>query len=211
MKTSRKNLKDTFRCGDCLHFKARANLRKEEVCSKLGVRATVVAPSCFTPDATQIVGNSEQMLQLANLFHNYTRKQRRILLSFLQQSSERYKFGTKVYFLAAGKDYLSNYLSGYVVGIDSNKHIIVTGDPDNNKRGAGYLATFVDESSLLDVQEFEKKKEELFDKGRVNDPRKPLQELSTSIDISYEPPTLDKFNASEGKKKKRKSNKIKVV
>lgn len=220
MKTSRKNLRDSFRCGDCMHFKVQAHLRKESVCSNLGVRASAVAPTCFTPDATQIVGNSDQMLQLANLFHNYTLKQRRIFLSFLQQSSERFKFGTKVYFLAVGRDYLSNYLSGYVLGLDSNKHIIVTGDPDNNKRGAGYTATFINADDLLDATAFEKKKQELFERGRFNDPKKPLQEISTKVDIDYEPPTLDKYNvmgdkpkpkARKSKAKKKTSNKIKIT
>lgn len=213
MKVTTKNLRDRFRCGDCLHFKVQANLKKDQVCSNLGIRAAQLAPNCFTPDVTQIVRNSDHLLMLAHLFHGYTAKQRRILLSFLQQDSKKYKFGTKVYFLAVGKDYLSNYLSGYVVGLDSNKHIIVTGDPDKNKRGKGYTATFISEDSLLTSEQFEVKKQELFDKDRLIDPSSPLQEIKKVIQIDYEPPTLDKFNsyAPKPEAKKRKKDKVKIV
>lgn len=214
-KESSKNLKAVFKCGDCFHFKSHAHASKEQVCSAMGVRAYATAPKCFTPDVTQIAGTSDQLAAIANLYHGYTDKQRRILLSFLQAKPHTFTFGTKVYFLAAGQDYLSNYLSGYVIGYTSSKEVIVSGDPDNKERGATYVATFTSEDSVYTVKQFHERKEYLIENDLILDPDKPLIKFKPrEILDNYEPPTLD--NAPKAwketkKKKKKKGNELRIL
>lgn len=216
-KSTSKNLKAVFKCGDCFHFKAHAHKTKEQVCSSIGVRSYATAPKCFTPDVTQIVSTSDQLAAIANLYHSYTVKQRRILLSFLQAKPNKFNFGVKVYFLAVGKDYLSNYLSGYVIGYTSGKEVIVSGDPDKNTRGGAFVATFTEESSLMTVKEFQAHRELLVDQDLILDPDKPLIKFKPrEILDNYEPPTIEKGpkawkDSVKSKKRKTKKEELRIL
>jgi len=183
----------TYKCGDCLHYEKHQHLQKSGLCKNLGVRTFAIAPRCFSPDITQIAGNSETFAQVAMLYSDYTPKQRRILLAVLKQPQKKFKrelpFGTRVFFHGLGKDYISNYMSGYVAGTTSSGELIVTGSPDRNARGRMYFAYMNDAENLMTFKEWKVKRNELKEAGRVQDPQSMiipkgsvLPELPVTID-----------------------------
>lgn len=193
-----------MKCGECLHFKHKPHRDKLGLCSLEGIGAAAIAPKCYTPDVTKILQSSDQLIVLTQFYNGLTYQQRKILAAVLTAKSkkDKLKVGTKVYFLAIGKDYLSNYLSGYVVMHTSAGEIVVSGDPDKTRRGNPYLAFFKTEDSFFTVKEFKAKREDLKNKGRIYDPNNPFKRKKTSITVDYDPPTID--NAPSEWRSKRK-------
>lgn len=184
-----------FKCGECLHHRVNPHPSKKALCIKEGVRPFAVAPKCFTPDVTQLSQNSDTFVQLALILSEYTPKQQRILFGVLRQRpikkrrfSRELPFASKVYFLALGADYFSNYLSGYVMGLTSGGDLIITGSPEQNTRGRTYMAYMTDDDNLLTAKEWRIKKKELRDAGRIHDPA--LKTLP-KLDITVDPVTID--------------------
>lgn len=206
-KVSSKSLEESFKCGECLHHSKHPHSAKGDVCSKLGIRAVGIAPKCFTPDFTQLLGNSDQFVMVAALFSIYTSKQKRILLGMLRSKSTKkhLDFGTKVYFRALGKDYLSNYLSGYVMGYTSSGELVISGSPEQKTRGKSFIFYMNDTESLLTHSEWKLKKRQLKEAGKILDPNSTIK--IKKID-DYEPPTVDnapkEWQDKQGKKKKKK-------
>lgn len=199
---SKKSLGEAFKCGECLHFRQHPHTSHQTVCFKEGVRSFSPAPSCFTPDITQVATNSDQLVQLAALFAGYNVKQRRILLAMLRSKDSAKKkltFGTKVYFLSFGKDYISNYLSGYVWGYTSTNELMIGGSPDPKSRGKSYCMYCKDDSHLMNQAEWKVKRLALRQAGKVQDPTVKFKPKSAVAD--YEPPTLDNAPASWHDKK----------
>ena len=180
-----------FRCGECLHHKQLAHPTQGSVCSKLGVPSSNEAPRCFSPDVTQLVDGNEDLATLALMFGGMSAKQRRAFLAVLLTNTKKrpYPIGQKLYFRAVGGDYIANYLAGFVMGYTSTGQVILCGTPDNRTRGSMYLA-YMDEENLLIPHLWRKKRQELFVKGKLQDPRNPLQKVK-KVDVDYEPPTLD--------------------
>lgn len=200
-----------FRCSECLHFKTKPLSDKQEVCSKLGIRGRAIAPSCFTPDISKIAQTSDQLVQLTNLMQSFSPSEKRILFALLNSKKKKVKFGTKIYFLAAGKDYLSNYVAGYVVGTTSRGEIMVMGDPDNRRRGKTYIAYFKSMEDLYTTKTFKIKRAELKKAGRIDDPNSPFKAKRRPISVDYEPPTIDQAPVGERRIKKRSSNRPQAV
>lgn len=199
-----------FRCSECLHFKTKPLSDKQEVCSKLGIRGRAIAPSCFTPDVSRVAQTSDQFVQLCSLLNSFSSSEKRILFALLNRKTKKANFGTKIYFLAAGKDYLSNYVAGYVIGTTSRGEIMVMGDPDNRRRGKSYIAYFKSMDDLYTTKMFKIKRAELKRTGRIDDPNSPFKAKRKSISIDYEPPTIDRAPTGERKIKK-KSGKPQAV
>ncbi len=210
---SSKSLEEAYRCGECLHHKRHAHPSMQEICQKKGIKAFAIAPKCFTPDVTQIANNSDTFVQLAALLIEYTPKQKRIMLALLRQKPIKAKqfrkdmpFGTKIYFHGMGKDYISNYLSGYVMGTTSSGELIVTGSPEQNTRGRSYMAYMSDTASLMTSKEWKVKKKTLKEAGRVLDPNSQI--LPKGAAVGAEPITIDSAPAAwhdkEEKKQKRR-------
>jgi hypothetical protein len=211
---SRLNLQESLRCGECLHHKQSKHPSHKELCSKEGIKAFAIAPKCFTPDVTQLAGNSDAFIQVASLFQSYSHKQRRILLAMLRKkpAKEKMILGTKVIFHAMGKDYISNYLSGYVMGYTSTGELIIGGSPDQKSRGRMYFAYMTDTDTLLDASQWRKKKAELKANGRVYDPSSVMTKRNTDND---DPPTIDSapkaWHDKQERKAKRMSSSIRPV
>lgn len=183
----------TAKCGECLHYKQHAHLNKQSVCDKLGVKHyTNAPPRCFTPDVSKLVPDSEALAQIALMFGALNSNQRRLLVFLLSTPRRKLKMeiGTKVYWRAVGGNYLSNYVSGYVLGATSTGQIIVAGSPEQRTRGAMYMAYFDNQDDLFTHSEFVKVRAELERKGNLVDPKKPLDK-KIIIDDDYTPPTLD--------------------
>lgn len=217
---SAKSLEEAYRCGECLHYKKHAHPSMKEICIKRGIRTFAVAPKCFTPDVTQIANNSDTFVQLAAVLSDYTPKQKRIWLALLRQKPIKSKtfrkdmpFGTKIYFHGMGKDYISNYLSGYVMGQTSSGELIITGSPDQNTRGRSYMAYMSDTDSLMTSKEWKAKKAELKGAGRIMDPQSKI--IPKGTPAATEPLTIDNAPASwhdkQEKKKRRRSDDLVIT
>lgn len=205
------SLSETYKCSECLHHSKHAHPMFKSVCKERGIKGVALAPTCFTPDVSIIASNSDAFVQLATLVGEYTPRQRRILIALMKAKpiskkkfSRQLAFGTKVFFLGIGGDYISNYLSGYVVGLTSSGELIITGSPDRNTRGKSYMAYMTDDDNLLTPVEWKKKKTELKSKGRIYDPK--TKELPRQTDAE-QVPTIDNaptawYDKQEKKKKK---------
>lgn len=215
-KASARALSDSFKCGECLHFRQHSHTDKQKLCKDLGVKAFAVAPKCFTPDVTKIAKNTDVLAQVAVIMGSFSRQEQRILCGLLRSKKKKeFHFGTKLYFRAFGKDYVSNYLSGYVAGYTSSGQLILMGSPDVKSRGRSYTMYCESTDHLLTLSQWKQKKRELIASGKKIDP-KPLFDKRTKLTDNDEPPTIDsapkewKEKTSKGKKKSKSSNVFKI-
>ncbi len=195
---------DVSRCGDCLHHRGHAHSEKKTVCEREGVLPVAIAPlECFTPNASLLTGNVDQLTQLLSIFATYDAKQRQALVELLKQRD----IGETFYF-RIGEDYISNYLRGIVVGRTSSGELMLIGSPSEKTVGSAFVSYLIDSEGLLNFAQWEVKRAELFDKNRVIDPSNTKIKRSTVAD-NYVPPTIDmtpemlEAAASEKKKKKK--------
>lgn len=198
---------DVLRCGDCLHHRGHAHSEKKTVCEREGVLPVAIAPlECFTPNASLLTGNVDQLTQLLAIFSAYDAKQRRALIELLKQEN----IGETFYF-RIGEDYISNYLRGIVVGRTSSGELMLIGSPSEKTVGSAFVSYLMDSEGLLTFSQWESKRAELFDKNRVIDPSNATIKRTTVAD-NYTPPTIDmtpemlEAAASEKKKKNKKED-----
>lgn len=190
------NKAEAFRCGECLHFKNTPHRTHKAVCSKEGVRNFAEAPRCYTPDYTKVIGNIDEFTAIVTFFGSKTPQQKKILLGMLRTASSgrKLKLGLKVYFNTRNREYISNYLSAFVVGYTSSGEIVLAGSPDRNKRGQVFFAYLTSDSSLMSEKSWRAQYDIMLRKGRLVDPKvKQLPGVTESIkEQTYEIPTIDK-------------------
>jgi hypothetical protein len=198
---------DVLRCGDCLHHRVHAHSEKKTVCDREGVLPVAIAPlECFTPNASLLTGNVDQLTQLLSIFSAYDTKQRRALIELLKQED----IGETFYF-RIGEDYISNYLRGIVVGRTSSGEIMLIGSPSDKTVGSAFVSYLMDSEGLLTHSQWEIKRDELFEANKVIDPANTTIKRTTIAD-NYTPPTIDmtpemlEAAASEKKKKKKEDD-----
>jgi hypothetical protein len=198
---------DVSRCGECLHHRSHAHAEKKTVCEREGVLPVAIAPlECFTPNASLLTGNVDQLTQLLSIFATYDAKQRRALIELLKQDN----IGETFYF-RLGEDYISNYLRGIVIGHTSSGELMLIGSPSEKTVGSAFVSYLMDSEGLLNYAQWEEKRAELFDKNRVIDPNNTTIKRTTVAD-NYTPPTIDmtpemlEAAASDKKKKARKED-----
>jgi hypothetical protein len=195
---------DILRCGDCLHHRGHAHTDKKTVCEREGVLPVAIAPlECFTPNASLLTGNVDQLTQLLSIFATYDEKQRRALIELLKQPN----IGETFYF-RIGEDFISNYLRGIVAGRTSSGEIMLIGSPSEKTVGSAFVSYLIDSEGLLTYAQWELKRAELFDKNRVIDPSSTTIKRSSVAD-NYIPPTIDMtpemLEAAANEKKNKKS------
>lgn len=206
-----KNFADHLRCGDCLHHKVSAHSQKGELCSKMGINPKGLAPRCFTPDVTQLGLNGDQMASLTALLQGRTSKSRRILMAVLGTKTKNKDFplGTKIYWRPLGGDYVSNYVSGFVLISSTDGSLVVSGDPDRLKRGGQpYTATIRSTEDILDYAGWKEHRDLLIQRNRIQDPNTKAMPKRVRVNNDYEPPTLDTapthwFNKTEESRRRR--------
>ncbi len=186
---SAKSLADAFRCKMCLHFKQHAHSSRQKVCIEEGVLPVAIAPSCFTPDITQLAGNSDTFAQVATIFQAYDPSQRMILLGLLRARKKKHVLGTKLYF-RVGDDYVSNYLAGFVAGYTSAGELMLIGSPDQKTRGSSFTTYMTSDEGLLTFTEWRVKSKALREDNKLFDPTNRVIKRAAVVD-GYEPPTLD--------------------
>lgn len=192
-----------WKCGDCIHFQKFAKF--EKVCSKLGVTDKALAPSCFSPNVFALQKVAPDVLnQIGLLVKDLSTTQSRILMGVLKsrKAFQRYglAFGMPVY-ICFGADYLNNYYKGFVIGVASHGDPMVYVTSDLNKaqiNRPAILALLKD--SVYNVVKFRAKKQELIKKKRLNDPKNTgifgSNIKKPTVDVGYEPPSMDQVPAS---------------
>ena len=189
------SLVEAFKCGECLHFKQSAHRTNKQVCSELGIRPFAIAPKCFTPDYTKIIHNSDELVAVSMFFASKTPQQRKIMLGMLRQqpTGRKFRMGTKLYVKASTRDYISNYLCGYVVGYTSGNELVLAGSPDMKSRGKLFFTYLRSDIGLLTQKEWEAKYKDLKAKGRIADPvLTKRRDITAKIEKDdYEVPTID--------------------
>ena len=205
-KQTNASLQEAMRCGECLHFKQTPHPSFEDVCSNMGVRAFGVAPKCFTPDYTKVITNTDEFLSMVTFFNSKTPQQKRIMLGMLRQqpSGRRLKMGTKMYLNVRGREYIDNYLCGFVVGYTSAGQLVLSGSPDRTTRGRSFFAYLRSDDNLLTDAEWRKRFAELKAKGRITDPKATGGRDITAVvaNDDYEVPTIDNAPKEKGADKK---------
>lgn len=188
-------LNNAYKCGECLHHQVHTHPSMKNVCIKNGVKKFAIAPPCFTPDVTQLTSNTDTFVQVASILHDMTTPQKRVMFALLNQKpikrrafSRDLKWGMKVYFLAMGKDYFSNYLSGYVMGLTSSGELIIAGSPEQQVVGRSYIAYMTDDDNIMTPTEWKAKKAELRTANRIHDPS---VRMMPKQDIAADPVTID--------------------
>jgi hypothetical protein len=193
---------DVLRCGDCLHHRGHAHADKKTVCEREGVLPVAIAPlECFTPNASLLTGNVDQLTQLLAIFSAYDTRQRRALIENIGET----------FYFRIGDDYISNYLRGIVVGRTSAGELMLIGSPSEKTVGSAFVSYLMDAEGLLTYSQWEDKRFDLFEKNRVIDPKNTTIKRTTVAD-NYTPPTIDmtpemlEAAASEKKRKKKEED-----
>ena len=201
---------ELFKCGSCLHFRQSKHRAHEDVCTNLGRRSFAIAPSCFTPDYTKVIGNTDEFVQIAAFFGDKTPEQKKILLGMLRMkpTGRKLRMGTELYINVRGREYISNYLRGFVVGYTSANEIVLCGSPDRNARGRAFFAYLKSDESLLTAKEWKAKYIKLRKLGRIQDPQSQAKrDITAKVEAdSYEPPTIDRAPNPDGKRTKRETD-----
>lgn len=203
---------DGLKCGDCIFFKRKRPGQKVPCCQN-GIKQFASAQVCFSPDVSQVTSNLQAFGALLTAFSEFNAQQKRILLAMLKNESKlkakAFTFGTQVYFALNLGEYVSDYVSAFVLGYTPDGQVIISGVPRANSLGNSFIA-FVNESSLISFADFEKIHSSLVAKGMVTNPDA-LNRLSLkkSYDIDSIP-TIDTV-VSDCKKKKREDVYDKIV
>ena len=189
------NIEEAFKCGDCLHHKQAPHRQNARVCADEGVRSFAVAPKCYTPDYTKVIGNTDEFMSIVTFFSSRTPQQRKILMGMLRQrpAGRKIPMGTRLYLNLRGRDYISNYVCGFVVGYTSGGDLVLAGSPDEKTRGRVFFAYLRSDSSLLTTKEWRAKFNDLKDRGRVQDPTNKGKRDITDVvkEDTYDIPTID--------------------
>lgn len=207
-----------LKCGDCLHFNTTAKF--EKTCVNLGVKKFSDAPSCYAPNV-YFLGrkNPDVINQLGFLLRDFTAQDQRIFLSLLKQASSfekkyKLKFGQPVYF-CLGSDYLSNYFSGYVIGVaDAGEgQVFVGSDLKGRQRGKPLTCTLL-RDSVFTIPEWKKKEAQLKKANRLVDPSPLFNTValkkSELKEDGYVPPSLDSAPPEWFDKEPEKKSKAKL-
>jgi hypothetical protein len=187
------------KCGDCLHFEKIAHSKYPKPCIHLGVGKKANAPNCYDDNVFLLQRVEPDILNQIGLLHkDMNSSQSRILANTLRRRKQFRRagvaFGMPV-FVCLGRDYLNNYYKGYVIGVQNHGEPLIFVTTDLNKKQVAKPAILsLLKESVLNVQEFARKRRELIKKKHLNDPDNSF--MGTKIkknkaDEMYEPPTLE--------------------
>ena len=202
------SLQEVFTCGLCLHHKQTPHLAHDKVCEKMGVRDFAIAPNCYTPDYTQVIENTDEFTSLINFFSSRSASQKKILMGMLRQQptrAKKLKMGIPIFLKISNREYISNYVAGFVVGYTSGGNLVVAGSPEEQTRGRVFFAYLKSDSSYLTQPEWSAKHAELLAKGAIQDPKEAgMKSRLKAAEPDYEIPTID--NAPKDAKAEVKRN-----
>lgn len=213
MKVKKEGSRTLLRCGDCLHFAGTKHPDYESICSKRGITAGASAPmACYSPDVHVFRRHGPEFFTaLAVLTAAMNAREVRVLFGMLTSAAHLKKKGqtlfAKAYICINNGKYLSDYYSGYILGRGTDGTTLLLGKSVLDKHKPPMVAQAM---NVLTPAEFRKKKEELKQAGRINNPhtkRRYIPITPAKLD-SYEPPSIDTSkqeleNRAAGKGRKR--------
>ena len=112
------------------------------------------------------------------------------------------------------RDYISNYLCGYVVGYTSGGDLVLAGSATNRSKGRVFFAYLRSDESLFTTKEWKVKYTELRQRGRLQDPKAVVVRDIAASTFDYEVPTIDsapKGTLKEKKIVKRKQDLVQIL
>jgi hypothetical protein len=126
-----------------------------------------------------------------------------------QPTGKRLRLGTKVYFNLRNREYINNYVTGFVVGYTSSGEVVLAGSPERSKRGQVFFAYLQTDKSLFTPKEWKTRYSEMLQKGRLVDPtaKNGVSITAALKEDTYEVPSIDNAPKGEGKEKVKKLNK----
>ena len=209
---------EVFKCGECLHYEKNKHRSNKDVCKNLGIRHFRKAPKCFTPNFTEVMSNIDNFISMQVLINTLSAKQKKIMLGVLRSyaitKKRPLKIGQKVYLNIRTAEYISNYLTGYVVGYTSVNEVIIGGSPERNARGKMFFAYLPSTKSLLTQKEWDVALKKMIKKGKLVDPRAEKMHGITYEKLNneqYVVPTIDSVLEKPKKINKRKATLTEIM
>ena len=180
------------KCRDCVYFNKNAIF--SDKCENLGIQSFAVPCEKFVIDPNQIdFLESPEKKELAGIIKNLPDRKLAIIAALINQENKTRKkgfyFGQKVYIKIYQPDYLSNYVSAYIIAADKT-HVFLQGK--KGWRGTLY------HKSILTIGDFKKKKLSIIAKNLIKDPKYStyckvkLNKTKMKTEL-YEPPTIDQY------------------
>jgi hypothetical protein len=118
---------------------------------------------------------------------------------------EGVSIGQQVWFKILERDYVTNYVRGWVLSANSNNVYVY---------GKGSYVASMTASSLLNRQQWEERKKELIESKRGIDPKSPIlmKKGKLIVDISYRAPIISEglFSISKNRRKTKRPNRSSV-
>ena len=185
-------------CEDCLHYKQGPAIF-EETCSKLGVAKFAPACRSFQPSTETLSEIKLDLIKdLGNITKDLTPSQCRVLSYCFANASQinetEFTFGQEVY-VCLGRELLSHYFKGYIVGIAyTREHFVVVSNLELYGDDPNTVCIYPF-SSVLSESQWEEKKKYLIESNQIGeftvDEIKPDNSLLLAKLFDYSPPTFD--------------------
>lgn len=194
------------RCRDCFHFRHQKANGYKDICERLGILPQGRPCAKFLPDAKIFDIEVDDGRNLRTYLGSLPASRLALYASLLIQEKntrrQGFHFGEMIYVRLFREDYLSNYARAWVIMANSQR-VFVQGT-DHKFRG-NFLR-----SSILDAEEFIRKKKALISRKQLLDPNlakytgwKPNKKLT----IDYVPPVVDGvLSLAKNKKRRHKKN-----
>jgi hypothetical protein len=205
-----------MRCGDCVFIKAgQAHPLYGQSCTERGIVEKAYAPSCFTPDVSEVSKIGCDALEGIGLTVSMaSAKQARIIMAMFRAQAKLAEKGLylmqKLYFSTSvtGDDFLSTYVCGYALGVGLEGEILLASSPVLGEIKNSFTAS-ISPSSLVDDLTFADIKAKLIEQGRVYPPEASEADRSLVTEEDYEVPSIemtdDLVQALNSHRSKRKS------
>ncbi len=147
-------------CRDCVFYTHLATFDKP--CKELAVAAAAVPCNRFVADPRQIDSGNE-LARIMRIMKKAKRKSvlAAVLISQAKVARKGFSVGQTVVFRVLSADYINNYATGFVLGVNGNR-VVLGGKAD--------FTAFIDRSTILTLEQWEAKRDALIGANRVNDP-----------------------------------------
>lgn len=200
-----------IRCSACVGFKRESIFEKP--CVKLGIVAKDFACPSFKPDVQRLTRVDLSALKvLARLTKSMRREELQILAFTFRNMDFLHKigmfFGQRVYF-SMGKDYISEFVHGRVVGASANGEYVYISS--NLGKGTNNASLTLLRDSVMSVEEFAEHRKQLAKTNKLRPAKDNYRHKPSVMDVlrmsrqefkeymhklttkptDYEPPSMD--------------------
>jgi hypothetical protein len=186
----RRPIELALRCGECIFLTKFQTYAKP--CSQYGTVPSSEVCQRFVADPAKLVPLSDvrKLLELMSSIRNPNALAASIA-SVRKVRKLGFELGQTVYFRVMGKDYLNNYATAMVLGVNGKAKLMVAG-------AQNFIAS-INGDQLLGREEWEAKRARLVSRNLINEPDGGLRKITLQGKnrlVAFEPPSL-----TQGKKK----------